>query len=52
VLVEMVQLFLKLLMKQKILAVHHNFHCLVFATKLLIAKLHSRYVKLKRLKQS
>ena len=34
-----------LLMKPIILAVHHDFHWLVFATKLLIAKLHSRYMK-------
>ena len=44
-LVEMVELLLKLLMKPRIVAVHHDFHWLVFATKLLTAKLHSRYIK-------
>jgi len=33
------------LLKQKIFAVHHDFHWLLVATKLLTAKLHSRYVK-------
>jgi len=32
-------------LKQIILAVHHDFHCLLLATKLLTAALHSRYVK-------
>jgi len=41
----MVRFLLKLLLKQRILAVHHDFHWLLLATKLLTAKLHSRYVK-------
>jgi len=36
----MVQLLLKLLLKQRILAVYHDFHWLLVATKLLTAKLH------------
>jgi len=43
--VEMTQFLLKLLLKQKIVAVHHDFYWLLVATKLLAAKLHSRYVK-------
>ena len=42
--VEMVQCLFKLLLKQSILAVRHDFYLLV-ATKLLTAKLHSLYVK-------
>jgi len=41
----MVQFLLKLLLKQRILAVHHDFYWLLFATKLLTAKFDSRYVK-------
>ena len=37
------QFFLKHLLKQKILAVYHEFHWLIVSTKLLTAKLHSRY---------
>ena len=37
--------FLKLFLKQNILAVYHDFHCVLVATKLLTAKLHSFYVK-------
>jgi len=43
--VEMVQFLLELLLKQIFLAVHHDFHWLLIATKLLTAKLHSLYVK-------
>ena len=43
--VEMVQILLKLLLKRKILAVYHDFHWLLVATKLLTAKLHTLYVK-------
>ena len=43
--VGMIQFLLKLLLKQRILAVSHDFHWLLFATKLLTTKLHSRYVK-------
>jgi len=43
--VEMVLFILKLVLKQKILAVRHDFHYLLVAAKLLTAKLHSRYVK-------
>jgi len=43
--VEMVQLFLKLLLKQIILVVYHDFHWVLVATKLLTAKLHSLNVK-------
>jgi len=43
--VEMVQFLMKLLLKQRILAVHNGFHWLIVATKLLTAKLHSLYVK-------
>jgi len=42
--VEMVQFLLKLLLKQRILAVYHDFYWLLVATKLLSAKLHSVYV--------
>ena len=41
----MVQIILELLLKQKLLAVCHDFHWLLAATKLLTAKLHSRYMK-------
>jgi len=41
----MEQLLLQLLIKQRILAVYHGFHWLVFATKLLTTKLHSHCVK-------
>jgi len=41
----MVQFLLKLLLKEMILAVYHDFHWLLVATKLLTAKLHSCYVK-------
>jgi len=40
----MVQFFLKLLLKQRILAVYHDFHQVLVATKFLTAKLHSLYV--------
>ena len=43
--VEMVQFLLKRLLKQRILAVYHDFNWLLIATKLLKAKLHSLYVK-------
>ena len=43
--IEMVQIVFKLLLKQWILALYHNFHWLLVATRLLTAKLHSRYVK-------
>jgi len=42
--VEMAQFLLKLLLKQRVLAVHHDSHLLLVATKMLTAKLHSRYV--------
>jgi len=42
---EMVQLLLKILMKQRTVAVHHDFHSLVFATELL--KLNFIHVMLK-----
>jgi len=42
---EIVQFILKLLLKRRILAEHHDFHWLLVATKLLTAKLHSCYVK-------
>ena len=42
--VEMAQFLVKLLLKQRILAVHNDFHWLLVATKLLTAKLHSCYV--------
>jgi len=38
--VEMVQFLLKILLKQRFLAVHYDFHWLLIATKLLTAKLH------------
>jgi len=41
----MVQVVLKLLLKQRILAVHHDFHRLLVSTKLLAAKLHSCYAE-------
>jgi len=43
--VEMVQFSLKLLLKQIILAVYHDFHWLLAATKLLTTKLHSDYIQ-------
>ena len=43
--VDMVQFLLKLLLKQKILVVYHDFHWLLIATKFLTAKLHSLYVR-------
>ena len=43
--VEMVQFISRLLLKQRFLAVHHDFHRLLIATKLLSAKLHWLYVK-------
>jgi len=43
--VEMVQFLLKLLLKQRIVAMRHDFHWLLVATKLVTAKLHSCYVK-------
>jgi len=43
--VEIVQFLFKLLLKQRIIAVHHDFHWLLLATKLLTAKPHSRYVE-------
>ena len=42
--VEMVQFLLKLSLKQIIIAVYHDFHWLLVATKLLAVRLHSRYV--------
>ena len=41
----MVQCLLKLLLKQRILSVYHDFYRLLVATKLLTAKLHSCYAK-------
>jgi len=41
----MVQFLFKLLLKQIILAVYHDFRWLLVATKLWTGKLHSRYVK-------
>ena len=43
--VEMVRFLLKFLLKLRILAVYHDFHWLLVATKLLTAKLHSCYAK-------
>ena len=43
--VEMVQFLMKLLLIQIILAVYHDFHRVLDATKLLTAELHSLYVK-------
>jgi len=40
---EMVRFISKLLLKQRILAVHHDFHWLLVATKLLTAKRHALY---------
>jgi len=48
--VEMVQFLMKLLLKQRIFAVYHNFHVVLVATKFLIAKLHLLYVKESELK--
>jgi len=42
--VEMVQFLMKLLLKQRFLAVCHDIHWVLVATKLLTAKLHSFYV--------
>ena len=41
--VEMVQFLVKILLKQRILAVYHDFHWVLVATKFLTAKLHSLY---------
>ena len=41
----MVQFLLKLLLKQRIIAVQHDFHWLLVAAKLLTAKVHSRWVR-------
>ena len=43
--VDPVQFLMKLLLKQRILAVFHDFHRVLVATKFLVAKLHSLYVK-------
>jgi len=43
--VEIVEFILKLSLKQRILAVHHDFHWLPVATTLLTANLHSRSLK-------
>jgi len=43
--VEMEQFLIKLLLKQIIIAVYHDFHWLLVATKFLAAKLYSLYVK-------
>ena len=43
--VEIVQFLLRFLLKQRLLAVYHDFHWLLVATKFLTAKLHSLYVK-------
>jgi len=40
--IEIFQFLLKLLLKQRLLAVYHDLHWLLVATKLLEAKLHSR----------
>jgi len=45
--VEMVHYLLKLLLKQSILAVYHDFRWLLVASKLLTAKRHSCYVMLR-----
>ena len=42
--IEMAQFPFKFLLKQIFVAVHHDFHCLLIATKLLTAKVHSLYV--------
>jgi len=42
---EMIQFLLKLLLKQRFLAVYHRFRRLLIATKLLTVKLYSLYVK-------
>ena len=46
----MVQFLMKHLLKQRISAVHHDFHLLLVATKMLTVKLHSVYVKLRQLR--
>jgi len=38
--IKMVQFPLKLILKQRILAVYQDFHCLIVATKLFTAKFH------------
>ena len=43
--VELVQFLIKLLLKQRILAVYHDFYSVLVATKFLAAKFHSLYVK-------
>jgi len=43
--VEMVQFLMKLLLKQRILAVYHDFHWVLVAIIFLTAKLYSLYVK-------
>jgi len=43
--VEMVQFFMKLLLKQRTDVVYHDFHWLLIATKLLEVTLHFVYVK-------
>jgi len=43
--VEMVQFLMKLLLKQRILAMYYDFHCVLVATKFVTVKLHSLYVK-------
>ena len=43
--VESVQFLMKLLLKQRILAMYHDFHGVLVATKFLATKLHSLYVK-------
>jgi len=43
--IEMVQFLMKLLLKQRILAVYHDFHYVLVATKFLTVKFHSGYVK-------
>jgi len=43
--VEMVQFLVILLLKQRLLALYHDFHVMLDATKFLTAKIHSLYVK-------
>jgi len=43
--VEIVHFLFKLLLKQRIRAVYHDFRWFLVATKFLTAKLYSRYVK-------
>jgi len=43
--VEMVQIFIKLLLKQRIIPVYHDFHWVLVATKFLTAKHHSFMLK-------